>query len=519
MPLPTRTLATIQSWARAFSRVSFIGANGTSLPMGTRTFLGQFSRALGLNAWGLQKSVEDLDLDIVPQPQSSASALQQWAFTSGLPDGAGGYGPLVPTTASGGTATLTGVLGTVYANGLVATGPDGSTQIQLSGSVSIPGSGTGTGSISGARFVAVTAGSVGNLIAGSICTWASPPAGADPTFTLTSGLSGGNDFETNASIYSRTVQRWQAPPRGGNSTDIAEWSQAIAGVVGVYVYPRRSGTGTIDVVITVAASLTGQQGGAERVPSGALQTSVQAAVDAARAPGAESINILLPYLAASGHAIRVRVVPNGTVNAFDWGSDATWTGTPFTVDTGGYSAGPPATIRLNTLAPTSLKNAISAYIAGTGAQPRLQVMSTGAVINPPIGTSKTVTWSDAGGKTTITLDSLPTGWVAPSSGNAIYPYGPVVPTIASGILAYSNSIGPSRQSGYGDTFNSWLDILSINEIARVAEDAVDANGNVLVTQVLDGGATIDGAATSLEAADASVNNPELLFLSGIAVTP
>jgi hypothetical protein len=254
------------------------------------------------------------------------------------------------------------------------------------------------------------------------------------------------------------------------------------------------------------------------VPSDAIRKSVQAVIDSLRCPGAEGINVVLPSTAANGHTVRVRVAPNGPLNAFAWGSDLLGAG--LQVDAGGYSPGPPATIRLTGLAPQSLKNAITNFIGNAGPQPLLQVISTGSVaINVPIGTSKTVSSSDTNGKTTLTLDSVPPVWVPPSSGDTIYPYGPVVPAIAASILALCNSLGPSRQSGYGDPFNSWLDTLSLNEIVRVAEDAVDANGIPLVTQVLDGGATIDGLAISIQASDGTNSTPELLYLSQIAVTP
>lgn len=504
MALPTVPFATIWSRGRAFFRTSFNG-----LPMGLKQFLGQTARSVALNVWALQKSVETLDLDIVPQAQSSAASLATWAFTTGLPNGQGGYGPLLPNTASGGAANLTGIQGTVYPNGAIATGEDGTTQIALSGSVAIPGT-SGLGSVPGS-FVAVTSGSVGNLPAGSVCTWQNAPPGADPTFVLTSPLTGAIDTETPAQVFARLLLRLQSPPRGGNSTDITEWSEAVAGIAGVYVYPRRSGTGTVDVVITAGGSGTARQ------PSLTLQATVQAAIDAVRVPGAEGINVLAPSLAATGHLVRVRVTPNGAGNAFDWGADAP--GVAYAVDAGGYSAGPPATIRLSGLAPQSLQSAISAYILGTGPQPRMQVLSSnGGAINQPVGTSKTVGFVNAGGKTTITLDTLPSNWIPPSSGDTIYPYGPVVATIAAGILALSNSLGPSRQSGYGDPFNAWLDTLSIGQLQRVAEDAVDATGAVLVTQVIDGGATIDGVATSIEGADNTITTPELLWLGHIAVT-
>ncbi len=506
--LPTKAFATVKSYAKAFVRSSFPG-----LPAGESQFLGQLARAIAMQAWGSQKAAEDISLDVVPQLQSSKAGLSAWAVDLGLPNGAGGYGPLVAQPASGGVATLTGVLGTTFADGTLATAPDGTTQVKVSGTVSIPGSPPGTGSVT-AKIVAVTAGSVGNFPAGSQFTWNSPPSGADATFTLSTGLSNGTDVESNPAIYARIVSQIQNPRRGGTAADYRAWGvPANSGIVFVYVYPRRSGTGTVDLVIVVAGSPSGT--GAERVPSAALQATVQAAVDAARPVACDAANVLVPSLASSGHLVRVRVIPNGAANAFDWGQDVP--GTAFIVDA--YSAGPPATIRLTGLAPTSLKNAIANYVAGTGTQPRLQVLSSGGpAVNPPVGTSKTVTWSDAGGKTTITLDTAPTGWQAPTSGDTVYPYGPVVATIAAGELALVQSIGPSRASGLGDALTTWNDWLYVSDLIDIARNAVDANGNPLILEVPVGGATIDGSAVDLEAQDNTPSAPELLYASHIAVT-
>lgn len=501
MSLPTLPFTTVWTRIRAFFRTSFNG-----LPMGIKQFLGQTARAVALAVWGLQGALDDLDLDIVPSAKSSDAILSAWAFLLGLPNGQGGYGRLLATAASGGAATFTGAAGTSYADGTIATAEDGTTQIKVSGTVAIP-AGTGLGSIAG-KLVAVTTGSVGNLPAGTVCTWLNPPAGADPTFTLTTGLTNGTDIESNAHVWTRIEQRLQVPPRGGNSTDIADWADGEAGVVGVFCYPRRSGTGTVDVVITVGGS------GTSRAPSNSFISAVQALIDAARVPGAESISAYAPYTAASGHAIRVRVSPNGTANAFDWGSDVTWTGTPYTVAS--YAAGTPAKLTLNVAAPASLQAAIAAYKANTGTAPRLQVLSTGAAaVNPSV----TVVDID-NTNTVLTLGTLPSTWTAPTGGDVVFPYGPVVGTIATNLLALVDELGPSRASGYGDTYNIWQDTLSINQIVRIAEDAVDGSGTALVLEVIAGGATIDGVAADVEPGDSVVGQaPELAYAKSIAVTP
>lgn len=508
MPLPTQPLARVLQVVRAFYRSSFPGFG-----MGTRQFLGQLSRAVGNVSWSSQKGIEDVDNDIVPSTQSSSDSLAAWAFLLGLPNGQGGYGLLGSTAAAGGIGNLTGVKGTVYPQGAIATAPDGQTQIELVAEVTIPGTAPGLGSVSG-NFTAVTLGSIGNIEFGTTMTWEDAPAGSDPTFVLTAGLGGAIDGETSAGVFGRILARLQNPPRGGTSADYTEWAEMVSTITGVYIFGRRSGTGTIDVVLTLDSS------GLGRVPPPATITAASSMIDTLCPVHVDGVNVMAPFTAAAGHVIRVRVVPNGLVNAFDWGSDVNWVGTPLTVDL--YTPGVPATLRLNTLAPQSLKAAIAAYIGGTGPQPRLQVLSTGGqAINVAVGTSPTVTWSDSGGKTTITLDTLPSAWTAPSTGDVVYPYGPTVAPIALAELALVDGLGPSRASGYADTLTTWQDTLSINQISRVAENAVDSTGAVLVTEVIAGGATIDGSSASdLEASDAIPSQaPEILYCAHVAVTP
>jgi hypothetical protein len=498
VPLPTQPIDAILTRVRAFFRTSFPG-----FPMGLKKFLGRTSRAVGLSVWQLQKSVEDIDLDIVPSPQSSTDALSAWATLLGLPDGGGGFGRLLPTTASGGKASLTGVIGTTYVDGTIAVAEDGTTQIKISGTVTIPGPGTGYGAVDG-TFIAVTAGTVGNLPVGTVCTWQSAPAGSDPTFTLTSALGSGNDAEDNPSVYGRILARLQTPPRGGVAEDFRLWA-TTTGIVGVYVYPRRGGTGTVDLVITAGGQ------GQGRKPSAAQQAEAQAAVDTLRPVGADQANVLLPYMPnGAGHVVRVRVTPSASKYAFDW-NDTEYAMNVFT-----YVPGPPSVLTLTTFAPESLKNAVTSFQAGASPKPpRLQVMSAGVVINAPVGVIST---ADIGGRTALTLEPAPAGWIPPTVGDAVYAYGPVVATIAADIEIYVDSLGPSRISGYGDPLTPWNDTLAISGLIAIAQTAVDTDGTPLVREVPPGFATVDGAAADVQGGDSTPNPPELLYVTHIAIT-
>jgi Baseplate J-like protein len=500
LPLPTQPIDAILTRVRAFFRTSFPG-----FPMGLKKFLGRTSRAVGLSVWQLQKSVEDIDQDIVPSPLSSTDALSAWATLLGLPDGAGGFGRLLPTTASGGKATLTGVIGTAYGDGLIAVAEDGTTQIELSGAVVIPGVGTGFGAVQGA-FLAVTPGIVGNLPKGTVCTWQSAPPGADPTFTLTSALGGGNDTEDNPAVYGRILARLQTPPRGGVAEDFRLWAGSVTGIVGVYVYPRRGGTGTVDLVVTAGGA------GQNRRPTATQLADAQTAVDTLRPVGADQANVLSPYMPDNaGHVVRVRVVPSSAKYNFDWDDTAA----PLTVFA--YDPTPPSPkLTLNTVAPASLLNAIDSYLAATGPKPRLQVMSTGVVFNVPIGVvQKTAV---AGPRTQLTLETPPFDWVQPTVGDTVYAYGPVVATIAEDIQLYVDALGPSRESGYGDPLTPWIDTLAISGLISIAQTAADSDGTQLVSEVPPGQATIDGVPLDVQADDSTPNSPELLYVKHIAVT-
>lgn len=470
-------------------------------PLGARKFLGRVSRALSLVGWQLHGALEEVERDIVPSQNSSSGSLEEWAFTTGLPDGEDGFGRKKPTTASGGAATLTGVLGTIYPANLVATAEDGETQIKLVSAVTIPGSGTGSGSIAGA-FVAVTAGSAGELATGTVCTWENPPTGADPTFTLTSGLTDGEDEEEDHDLYTRLVSRLQNPPRGGVVADFKLWA-LVSSIVNVYVYPKRSGTATVDVVVAEGGNGTARQ------PSEAVRVEAEDAIRASMGADIDELNVLVPYMpAGNAHAVRVRVVPSRTKYNFDW--DDT---TPRTVLT--YAAGPPATLQLNGDIAQSLKDAIDAYKASptTVQAPRLQVISTGATINPSI---RAVDYVD--GTDTLTLETVPSGWTAPTVGDAVYAYGPVVATIANAILALCNALGPSKVSGFADTIEPWEDTLTISAITAAAETALDTDGTKLVSKVLTNGATIDGLNGDFQPDDYGADGPELIHLKSIAVT-
>lgn len=501
MAIVIDSLATARKTTQGFFRNRFPGWD-----LGPRGFWGKLSDVLSLVVMGLLRAARVIEQDAIPSNKTSADGLNKWAFAIGLDNGDGGYGRRKADAATGGAGLCTGLGGTVFADGLVLTASDGVTKVALSGAVTIAGAPPVTGSGAGV-FIAQTAGTVGNLDAGEVLTWDSPPAGADSSVTLTTGLSGGVDEDTDAATLTKIYERWQVPPKGGADADYSAWAEAIDGVAESYVYPRRQGTGTVDVVIAAAGT------GTARKPSTAVQTAVEESIADLRPVAVEGVTVWIPYMpGANGKTIRCRVVPASTANAFDWVDTAGWT-----VDL--YAAGPPATLRLPSIAPASLKNAINAYkaVPSTGPAPRIQVLETGGAVIPiPV---RCVDFVDGGGKTTLTLETpLPAGWIAPTVGDVIYAYGPIVETIATDLLAVVDSLGPSRAGGYGSAVLPWNDRLTISGLMAAAENAVDEDGEKLISYAIVNGTTINAVEADVVGTDTTLDGPELLHAKYIAVT-
>lgn len=465
----------------------------------TESFIGKEARAMAAFLASFHRSVEAVDNDAVPSSKTSTAGLDRFAYTFGLEsDVAGTYGrkgPQAATTA--GMAQCTGTNGTVFPDGAQLLAPDGATILKLSGAVTIPGTPPGTGSVTGS-FVAVTKGTVGNLPIGTVLQWISPPSGADATVTLTVAISGGVDSETDPAVLARIFDRLQRPPASGNAADFRRWAEA-AGAYRAYVYPVKKGSDSVVVVLTAPGS------GRFRIPAGAVQTAVDASIGKLITEFCEGYESALPYMLPSGQGakIRLRMVPRLSKYAFDWSLGTS----PFTVAS--YAAGPPGVITMNQALPASLTAAVDA-----GKKPRLQVMSTGGPVVPvPVA----VTAYNAGAQT-LTLDTpLPASWVAPTSGDAVYPFGPMVTAVAAAIVSYVDSLGPSRASGKADVNDPWEDTIELARLAQVALDVTDTDGTRFASNAILSGITINGSNADLQATD-DLNGIQLLYATSVAIT-
>jgi hypothetical protein len=196
-------------------------------------------------------------------------------------------------------------------------------------------------------------------------------------------------------------------------------------------------------------------------------------------------------------AVQIRATPSLAKYAFDWQNGGA------ALSVASYVAGPPAQLVVASKMPPSF---VAAVALG---HPRVQVLVAGSVL--PLQ-ARCTGYDDSA--QTITLDApLASG---PQPGDSIYPGGPLVVPVATSVLAYIDSLGPSRASGYADPNDLWEDTCSIFRIATAALAARDADGTPLADDVL--AVTIDGATTSRTATDFTDAGPELLYFQSIVIS-
>lgn len=499
-------------------------------------FMGEEVGVLAQLAQVIGGDIERASNDSPPSTNSSQVGLTNWAIAIGLSNGAGGYGPRGPTTAQGFTAYLTGDVGTAYTAGLQAIA--GGVTLELRTGVTIT-VGVGTGQVLG-TWDAVTVGEAGNLIAGTVLALVAPPGGSDPNITLSTGPAiEGQDAESASSLLTRILNKWQRPPNGGNGTDYQEWAEnaldsagnpVTTAVLVAFVFPNYYGGGSPLVIVLQAGSGTG------RKILDALRDAISeyingTATTEGQRPISHDCTVLTGYMPASrALVIRCRTVPSLPKYAFDWVRGTTTYTVNSTTVTGlpswATAAGANFVLELQTIAPASLKDAISA-----GAEPRVQVhYLLGTTIQGPVIPEQwpAVAFQDAAGRTSLAL-KVPNASNAGTwaqVGNQIYSGSVYVNRIASDILSNAvDNVGPSRISGLADRAQFWQDVVGVSTVSTAAENATDDDGITrLITRCIAGGVTIGIggggvlSAQDVQASDNSINGPEVLFAGRILVT-
>lgn len=440
--------------------------------LGENSFLGDLARATAQLAGAIQAAQLAADKDAVPgttvdldgvvKARCSSAALDAWAFVYGLPTnrGPGKYGRNGAQAATGGAGPVLGVPGTIVPAGSLLIDPSGLVVLQLAAGVVIPGSGTIQG-----VFNATTPGAASNLPVGTKLTWQSPVMGLDPSVTLGTALKNGFDVEDDVALVLRLLRRLQNPPKGGTASDYREWAEAatdaggaLLGISRAYVYPHRSGIGSVDVVVTQDGS------GASRDPGAAKAAAVQAYLDARRI-ATDTVYVVRPRFPAGERLSIVCKVVAREHYTWDWDDAApglvvSGTGTSLILS----SSAPPASLRL--AIDNATKPRIQLPIPAFSPLPVQRRVLSYAVDTPTAG------------QCTLTLEAaLP---AAAPGGALVYAGGGAVDPVAVAVLGYVNSIGPSNQSGYADPRDSWDTVTAVSRIAQSAIDAADVDGSKVV---------------------------------------
>lgn len=486
------------------------------------SFLGQEARSCAQLLSEIQKSIADADRDSVPSIENlngiirsrcSSERLNQWAEFFGLESnrGAGVYGRNAETAATGGGATAAGTPGVVVPINSQLTDPSGTIVIKLVQAVTVGGGGT-----VGVTLAAVTKGAAGNLPAGTKLTWQSPPVGLSPTLVLTTPLTKGAAQESDLDLVLRLLRRMQLPPKGGTANDYATWCLTATdtdgsslGINAAYIFPRRNGDGSIDVVATVPGY------GANRDPGATVLAKLLAALKA-RKIATDTVRVFGPRF-VTGEAILItiyRAVPASAAYRYHWD------------DTGGSlttfaDCSTTSMVVTGATLPGSLKTAVNA-----GAKPMLQALVPTYSPVPLVPRVVAYVENSPVGKCTLTLDAPPLATITAAS--LIYAGGAAVVPVATNVAAFVNSLGPSIQSGFQDPLTTWESKLTIGRVAQTLIDARDADGSQPIVYSLNvGRGTSDGivlrysGSNSLADYDLFDNDPstgpQFALLSGVLV--
>lgn len=508
MPLSTiPTLDAMEAIVFGFFRTAYTG--GAQVDLSQDSWLGKLARSIAASLWGYQYSVYLVGQDWPPGAQSSGASLDIIAQTFGLDNGQGGLGRKIAVPATSGAGHVFGSNGTVYPINSLLTAPDNVTVVKLVAAVTIVIGGT-----IAALFNAVTTGTAGNLPINTPLTWQSPPLGSTSTaINDTAALTGGTGLESNDALLARVLARLQNPPKGGTRPDWEAWGDHYAAVSRTYVYPKRNGTGTVATVEMQSGS-----GATRIITDSILAANISSYISSQRPITVEGHTETSAYN-NTVHAltVRTRIVP-AAAYPFDWARGTT----SYTVGT--YSTGP-VRIKLNgVLAPSDLKAAITA-----GTKPRIMVAATGGqVVPPPVGCTA---FSDSGGETTLTLDTLPTGWVAPSVGDVIYSYSDACPFISAAQLDYINGLGPSRISGAPEATDPWNDTVETEQLSSAAlttrSDYPATAGAVLADNIVKSSGipqltiavgNLSATTNDYQAQDDGINPPEICIAKFVIVS-
>lgn len=146
-----------------------------------------------------------------------------------------------PATFAAGSATFYGATGSTMPAGTVINRSDGTAVYTVDADAAV--------GVSGAVTVAITAttgGPLGNALDGTPLSLQGAVTGISSA-GVSGILTGGFDEELDEQFRARMLERWAAPPQGGDVEDYRQWALAVPGVTRAWVNPLGAGAGTVIV--------------------------------------------------------------------------------------------------------------------------------------------------------------------------------------------------------------------------------------------------------------------------------
>ncbi len=200
-----------------------------------------------------------------------------------------------PAVAAAGSLTITGVNTTVCPIDTFFQDADG-LEYTTDAAVTITG-GSATPAVT-----AVVAGLDSNQVVGASLSLVTPITDIDTVGTVSgSGLIGGLDVETAASLLAQLLLRIQSPPKAGGPNDYINWSLEVSGVTRAWQYANLDGLGTVGVRFVM------DDKAGTIIPDSSEVAIVQAYLDA-RAPVTADVNVYAPVALALD--ITSQIAPN-----------------------------------------------------------------------------------------------------------------------------------------------------------------------------------------------------------------
>lgn len=228
MPYPRPTLTQLIAQTYADIRSSLPGADPI-LRFSNLNILAKAVAALANGHYGYQ--------DWIAQQSNPYTAteenLEAWAALKGV--------IRIAATKATGSVTFTGTAGVLIPAGTRLVRGD-AVEYTTNSDATIGGGGT-----IAVTVTALIAAAAGNAIAATLLTLGPSITGVAANATVTIGLTGGADAETDDNLRSRMLAAYSAPAQGGSATDYVQWARAVAGVTRAWCEPNGMGSGTVVV--------------------------------------------------------------------------------------------------------------------------------------------------------------------------------------------------------------------------------------------------------------------------------